>query len=92
MRAHRQQFILGPEALHIHRDWCCRQLDASMWISYCPELRAGWTSDADGTLWGLFGLAVETRAERPEPLAQIALAPTTDVPELYDGWAGRAGC
>lgn len=89
VQPHRQQFVLGPEAFCVYEDWCCRQLDMSTWVSHCPELRAGWTNDANGTLWGLFGLAVETRAERPEPLAQIALAPTTNVPDLYDGWAGR---
>lgn len=89
MRLHRRQFVIGQEAFCAHDNWCCRQLDASIWVSYCPELRVGWANDVDGGLWGLFGLAIETCADRPEPLAQIALASSADVPNLYDGWAGR---
>lgn len=89
MRLHRRQFVIGPEAFRAHDDWCCRQLEASTWASYCPELRAGWTSDADGALWGLFGLAVETLEDKAEPLAEIARTRSADVPDLYASWAGR---
>lgn len=67
-----------------------RELDGGRFISHCPELRAGWTTDAEGRDWALLGLAVETRDDRhPEPLAQIATARSDEVAHLHAGWAGR---
>lgn len=89
MRSHRRQFIIGPKAVHPYDDWCCHQLDALNWVSYCPELRAGWTRDADGAPWVLFGLAVETLEDKANPLAEIARTRSVDVSDLYASWAGR---
>lgn len=89
MRSHRRQFVIGSKPFHVYEDWCCHSLDASTWISYCPELRAGWTRDADGVNWVLLGLAVETIENKPDPLVQIAQTKTIDIPTLYPSWAGR---
>ncbi|MBD6617960.1 hypothetical protein FNW02_19550 [Komarekiella sp. 'clone 1'] len=32
-------------ACQVDDDWYCHQLDTSTWVSYCPNLRASWTSD-----------------------------------------------
>jgi hypothetical protein len=89
MRLHRRQFVIGSEAFRPYADWHCRQLNTSTWISYCPELRASWTNDADGVPWVLLGLAMETLESRPEPPSQIAQTASADIPELYPSWAGR---
>lgn len=89
MRPHCRQFVLGPKAFLAYDDWCCRQLDPSTWVSYCPNLRVGWTKDADGVCWGLFGLAVESLEEKLNPLLEIAQTCSAKVPELYPSWAGR---
>lgn len=89
MRASCLQFVMGPETFRAHDDWCYRKLDGSTWVSYCPELRVGWIIDADGGLWGLLGLAVETLEDKADPLVQIAWTRSADVAELYASWAGR---
>lgn len=89
MRSHRRQFVIGSEPFHAYDDWCCRQLDSSTWVSYCPELRVGWTSDTEGVRWCLLGLAVETLEDKTDPLMEIARNASIDVPNLYPSWAGR---
>ncbi|WP_235656848.1 hypothetical protein [Fischerella thermalis] len=89
MRPHRRQFVIGSESFRVYDDWHCCQLDASTWISYCPELLASWTIDANGTTWVILGVAVETLESRSEPLAEIAQTASADVPNLYASWAGR---
>ncbi len=88
-RLHRRQFVIGPEPLDTMPDWSRRQLGPSTWVSHCPELRAGWVRDADGGQWGLLGLAVESIAERADPLVQIESCPAARVGELHHSWAGR---
>ncbi len=89
IKPHRRQYVIGTKPFLPYKNWYSRQLDSSTWLSYCPELRAGFTRDADGICWGLLGLAVETLEDKLEPLAEIARTPSTKVPELYPSWAGR---
>ncbi len=89
MRSHRRQFVVGPKVFRAYEDWQSHQLDASTWVSYCAELRAGWASDADGIVWMLLGLAVETIESQADPLIEIARTASADVPDLYASWAGR---
>jgi hypothetical protein len=89
LRLHRRQFVAGPGPFRARDDWLCRQLGPSVWISHCPELRTAFARDADGTVWGLLGLAVQTLEERPNPPVQIAAARSRAVPQLSDSWAGR---
>lgn len=89
MRLHRRQFVLGPTSFRAHEDWHSRQIDAPTWLSYCPALRALWSTDADGRDWVILGLAIETLEAEPEPRQQISRTPTADVPALYASWAGR---
>ncbi|PLZ88460.1 hypothetical protein CEN44_15330 [Fischerella muscicola CCMEE 5323] len=89
MRPHRRQFVIGSEIFRVYDDWHYRQFDTSTWISYCPELRATWTTDADGSTWVILGVAVETQQFRSEPQTEIAQTASADVPNLYASWAGR---
>ncbi len=89
MRPHRKQFIIGSEAFRPYKDWCCHQIDSSTWLSYCPELRAGSTKDAEGVCWFLLGHAVETLEDKLAPLEEIRRTSSAKVPELYPSWTGR---
>ncbi len=89
MRSHRRQFIIGPEVFRVYDDWHCCRLDDDCWISYCPELRATWTKDADGVSWVILGVAVETLESQSEPLTEISRTKSEDIPKLYTSWAGR---
>jgi hypothetical protein len=87
-KPHHRQFVIGSQPFFPDRDWCCRQLDRSIWISYCPNLRIGWARDRDGVIWGLLGLAVQT-AIKIDPLTQISQLSSDEVVENYSNWAGR---
>ncbi len=89
IKPHRRQFVIGKKPFLPYKNWCSHQLDSSICLSYCPDLRAGFTRDADGVCWGLLGLAVETLEDKLEPLAEIARTSSAQVPELYPSWVGR---
>jgi hypothetical protein len=89
IRPHRRQFVIGTKPFLPYQNWCSHPLDSSLYLSYCPDLRAGFVRDADGVCWGLLGLAIETLEDKLEPLAEIARTPSTKVSELYHSWAGR---
>ena len=69
--------------------WRTIELGDGLFLSHCPALRAGSASDADGERWILLGLAVQTCDGKPDPLAGIAQAGSTEVAGLYPEWAGR---
>ena len=89
MKSHRRQFVIGKKPFLPYKNWCSRQLDSSIYLSYCPELLALFAQDADGECWGLLGLAIETLEDKLAPPAEIARTPSSQVPELYHSWAGR---
>lgn len=89
MRAHRRQFVVGPECLRAHPDWCCAWLNDSTWLSHCPTLRVTQCKDRQGATWILLGLAIATLEAQPTPKTQITQTATAEVPELYSSWAGR---
>jgi hypothetical protein len=89
IRPHRRQFVVGSKPFRAYEDWQSHQLDASTWVSYCADLRAAWTNDADGVQWMLLGLAVETLESQADPIIEIARTASADVPSLYASWAGR---
>lgn len=89
LRSHGRQFVLGLQLFRPHADWYCRQIDQAIWVSHCPDLRVGWANDAEGCLWVLLGLAVETIESKPDPLTAIAQTSSAEVPNLYSSWAGR---
>ncbi len=88
-RAHRRQFVVGPEPFRAHEDWNCVALSSGVWLSHCPELRTGFAVDAEGTHWALLGLAVESDPDAPMPLDHVAKSRTSEVPSILPGWAGR---
>ncbi|WP_421655575.1 hypothetical protein [Leptothermofonsia sp. ETS-13] len=89
IRPHRRQFILGSQPVKVYPDWHTWQLEDSIWLSHCPDLRVGWVTDAEGNRWVLLGLAIESLSDRQMPLNEIARTPTAQVLDLYSSWAGR---
>lgn len=89
LRPHLRQFVIGPAPFRAYDDWCCLQIEPSTWVSYCPHLRIGFVSDAEGSRWCLLGLAVQTLADQADPLTEIAGTASAAVPQLYPSWAGR---
>ncbi len=89
IRPHYKQFVIGSKAFRPYKDWFCHQIDSFTWLSYCPELRAGSTRDAEGVCWFLLGHAVETLEDRLSPLEEIRRTSSAKVPELYPSWTGR---
>ncbi|MEO0373584.1 MAG: hypothetical protein AAF329_02935 [Cyanobacteria bacterium P01_A01_bin.17] len=86
---HRRQFILGPTPVNPGGHWCSVLVNASIYLSYCPELQVGNAQDLNGNRWFLLGIAVETQLHRSAPLIDIAETTTDKVPELSASWAGR---
>lgn len=98
VRVHRRQFVIGPRCFKARADWQAYEIIAGaardgdsqvLVLSADPELRVGRATDASGAIWFLLGLAVDTRADYDAPLEEIAQRTSAEVPELYQGWAGR---
>ena len=89
MKPHRRQFILGSLSFKPYEYWLCQEIEPSIWISHCPDLRVGWTKDANGVTWSLLGLAIESLPDKLDPLAEIARTTTPKVSEIYATWSGR---
>ena len=86
---HRRQFVVGPTPFNLDQTWRHCPIAPAGWLSHCLELRVASGSDASGKTWILLGMAIETRPERPAPLASIAQTETAAVSHLYTSWAGR---
>ena len=88
LKAHRRQYVLGPEPWAPADDWRAIPLGSAV-LSCCPELRLAEVRDADGEPWVLIGLALQTGPGEPAPTEQIDRTKTADVPSLRHDWAGR---
>lgn len=86
---HRRQFVLGPESFVAASGWKTQRLGAAGVLSHCPELSVSARADAEGRVWQLLGLAVQTDPERPDPLAEIGASRSLEVAERSRSWAGR---
>jgi len=89
MRIHRRQFVIGPRPVESLPGWVSLQLQGVGYLSSCPELRVSRETDANGNLWYLLGLAVQTAADRSGPLQEITTATSETIQDVYHSWAGR---
>ena len=89
LRAHRRQFVLGPEPWRAHESWQRIQLGPSLWLAHCPELRVLLAHDAEARPWVLLGRAVQSLPDGDPIPDSIRASATSDVPERSWGWAGR---
>jgi hypothetical protein len=90
MGLHRRQFVIAPHPVMTDAGWMAVRLAPSLHLSHCPSLPRVSACDLDHTTWHLLGLAVQTDAQRGDPVEEIARSRTDHVDErLYETWAGR---
>lgn len=85
---HRRQFIVSRTARRLEADWVVREL-GGLRLTHCPDLPVRRVTGADGTVWHLLGLAVQTDPARPDPVDALALTRADAVAEAYRSWTGR---
>jgi len=85
---HRRQFILSKQGLTIQPDWVSRDIGGFR-LTHCPELPVQRVLGADGTVWHLLGIAVQTDPTRPDPADALAESRAETITETYRSWAGR---
>ncbi|MCG8466846.1 MAG: hypothetical protein MJB57_01355 [Gemmatimonadetes bacterium] len=89
VRAHRKQFIVGPEPLELIETWVRVDLGDGLYLSHCPDLETAGAVDGDGRSWTLLGLAAPMRPGDLDPLDALAEASSVDVHRCYAAWSGR---
>lgn len=86
---HRRQYIISSKPILYYRNWRSVELSPSVHLSHCPALPVQSVSDADGEVWHLIGVAVQTDPNKQEPVCEIAKTKTDRVSALYYSWSGR---
>jgi hypothetical protein len=89
VRIHRRQYLIGPRPLDTLPGWVNVELGGGIFLSHCPDLRVSQATDRDGNAWHLLGLAVQTVADRPDPVDAISGATPETIQEHYHSWTGR---
>ncbi|MCW2235845.1 asparagine synthetase B family protein [Azospirillum canadense] len=89
---HRRQFIVSRQAQEIGAaigtDWVVRDIGGLV-LSHAPDLPVERVLGADGTVWHLLGLAVQTDPARLDPAEALAGARFDTIGETHRSWAGR---
>jgi len=85
---HRRQFIVSRQGLAIQPDWITRDIGGFR-LTHCPELPVQRVLGADGTVWHLLGIAVQTDPTRPDPADALAESRAETITDTYRSWAGR---
>jgi hypothetical protein len=86
---HRRQFFIGPRPLAPDETWSSLRLGEGLRLSYQQALPVAEARDGEGASWYLLGIALQTDAERPDPLDEIGVTPTNRVEALTSTWSGR---
>ncbi len=93
---HRRQFIVIRQGHTLRPDWTADW--PSDWVMrdiggfhliHCPELPVQRVLGADGTVWHLLGIAVQTDPARPDPADALAESRAETIADTYRSWAGR---
>mgnify|MGYP002401316830 CR=1 FL=1 len=85
---HQRQFIVSRHAHAIRPDWVVRDIGGLI-LSHAPDLPVQRVLGADGTVWHLLGLAVQTDPARPDPAEALAATRAESIVDTYRSWAGR---
>jgi hypothetical protein len=88
-RLHRRQFVLGPEPWLAADGWVSEQISPSLHLSRCAELPVASVADGHGVPWWLLGVALQSDADAPAPLDQLAEHAQGPLLVLYASWSGR---
>lgn len=86
---HRRQFILAAEPHRIHPGWPAVDCGGGRVLSHCPTLPVRRATDADGQVWHLLGLAVQSLPDQPDPVEVIAGSRSGELEAAYRSWSGR---
>lgn len=89
MHIHRRQFVIGPKPIDSVPSWVTTDIPNVGYLCHCPELRVTLARDADGNSCYLIGLAVQTDANKLDPVDEIAIATQDTIHNVYSSWAGR---
>ncbi len=81
--------MLGPRSCSPVPSWTTTYIPRTGYLCHCPELTVASAEDADGQVWYLLGLAIQSEAGRPEPVDEITTATHDTIQDLYQTWAGR---
>lgn len=88
LRAHRRQFVIGPEVVRPDDSWASMAVgDAT--LSYSTALPIARVEDRDGQAWHLLGLPFQSDPARPDPVDEVAANTTRDVQTRIEDWFGR---
>ena len=88
-RLHRRQFVLGPKPWLAADGWVSEQISQSLHLSRCAELPVASVADGHGVPWWLLGVALQSDADAPAPLGQLAEHAQGPLLALYASWSGR---
>lgn len=89
MQLHRRQFVIGPSPVRPASDWVTTHIPDTGYLSHSPELRVASATDADGRIWHVLGLVVQTDANKSDPVREVAGATHSTIEHVYQTWAGR---
>jgi hypothetical protein len=81
--------VWGPRSYSPVPDWITAYVPCTGYLCHCPELPVAFAEDADGQVWYLLGVAVQSEAGRPGPVDEITTATRDTIQELYQSWEGR---
>jgi hypothetical protein len=89
MRVHRRQFVVGPEPALLDATWESLEMGHGQHLSWQRSLPVTATTDRDGTVWHLLGIAVQTDPSRRTPVGEIAAGRSDEIEGLSSAWSGR---
>jgi hypothetical protein len=89
LRAHRRQFVIGPEPVLVDEDWTSVTIGNGFHLSHHRALPVAALGDREGRAWYLLGIAVQTDPARAAPHEEIPTARSKEVDALPFTWSGR---
>src|SRR5829696_4251743 len=88
-RLHRRQFVLGPEPWLAADGWVSEQITPSLHLSRCAELPVASVTDGHGVPCCLPRAPLQSDADAPAPLEQLAEHAEGPLVALCASWSGR---
>ena len=89
MQIHRKQYVIGSQKFLANENWKTYQIDQTIWLSCCPDLKVTKAKDNNDKEWYILGLAIETFEEKLSIEKEIERTNSDLVPSLSQSWTGR---